>query len=97
MKLSSAFLTSTRSRRGGCLHIGEAVGGTGYRAVLFNPPAAVSPARVPEQVGFRTKPQLARVMLERALDTGTSAAWVTADEVYPRPEIIRGQHCRDAF
>jgi hypothetical protein len=36
-------------------------------------------------------------MLERALDAGTSAAWVTADEVYPRPEIIRGQHCRDAF
>jgi SRSO17 transposase len=26
-------------------------------------------ARVPEHVGFRTKPQLARVMLERALDT----------------------------
>jgi SRSO17 transposase len=27
-------------------------------------------ARVPEEVGFRTKPQLARVMLERALDAG---------------------------
>lgn len=35
MKLSSAFLTSTRSRRGGCLHIGEAVGGNGYRAVTL--------------------------------------------------------------
>jgi SRSO17 transposase len=45
-------------------------------------------ARVPEQVGFRTKPQLARVMLERALDAGVPAAWVTADEVYPRPEIV---------
>ena len=35
MKLSSAFLTSTRSRRGGRLHIGEAVGGNGYRAVTL--------------------------------------------------------------
>jgi SRSO17 transposase len=39
-------------------------------------------ARVPEEVGFRTKPQLAQLMLERALDAGVSAAWVTADEVY---------------
>ncbi len=38
-------------------------------------------ARVPEQVGFRTKPQLAQLMLERALDAGAPAAWVTADEV----------------
>ena len=27
-------------------------------------------ARVPEQVGFRTKPELARLMLERALAAG---------------------------
>ena len=33
-----------------------------------NDPARGGAARVPEQVGFRTKPQLARVMLERALD-----------------------------
>jgi SRSO17 transposase len=39
-------------------------------------------AKVPEEVGFRTKPQLARVMLERALDAGVPTAWVTADEVY---------------
>ena len=39
-------------------------------------------ARVPEQVGFRTKPQLARVLLERALDAGVPASWATADEVY---------------
>jgi SRSO17 transposase len=43
---------------------------------------AARPRRVPEGVGFRTKPQLARVMLERALDAGVPAAWVTADEVY---------------
>jgi SRSO17 transposase len=39
-------------------------------------------ARVPEQVEFRTKPELAQVMLERALDAGVPSAWVTADEVY---------------
>jgi SRSO17 transposase len=46
-------------------------------------------ARVPEQVGFRTKPQLARVMLERALDAGVPAAWVTADEVYGGSPTLR--------
>jgi SRSO17 transposase len=39
-------------------------------------------AHVPEQVGFHTKPQLAKAMLERALDAGVPAGWVTADEVY---------------
>ena len=39
-------------------------------------------AGIPEQVEFYTKPQLARVMLERALDTGVPCGWVTADEVY---------------
>jgi SRSO17 transposase len=39
-------------------------------------------AGVPEQVTFQTKPQLALTMLERALDGGMPAAWVTADEVY---------------
>jgi SRSO17 transposase len=39
-------------------------------------------AHVPEPVGFRTKPQLAQAMLERALDAGVPAGWVTADEVY---------------
>jgi SRSO17 transposase len=46
-------------------------------------------ARVPEQVGFRTKPALARVMLERALDAGVPAAWVTADEVYGGSPTLR--------
>ena len=31
--------------------------------------------------GRKTKPQLARVMLQRALESGVPAAWVTADEV----------------
>ena len=47
-------------------------------------------ARVPEQVGFRTKPQLARVLLARALDAGVPASWVTADEVYGQDPTLRG-------
>ncbi len=39
-------------------------------------------AGVPEEVGFATKPQLAKKMLERALGAGVSAAWVVADSVY---------------
>jgi SRSO17 transposase len=39
-------------------------------------------AHVPERVGFATKPQLAQAMLERAVDAGVPAGWVTADEVY---------------
>ena len=35
-----------------------------------NDPARCRAARVPEQVEFRTKPQLARMLLERALDSG---------------------------
>jgi len=45
-------------------------------------PARCRAAKVPEEVGFRTKPQLAQLMLERALDAGVPASWVTADEVY---------------
>jgi SRSO17 transposase len=45
---------------------------------------------VPEQVGFRTKAQLARVMLGRALDAGVPASWVTADEAYGQDPALRG-------
>jgi len=47
-------------------------------------------ARVPEEVGFRTKPQLARVMLQRALDAEVPATWVTADEAYGGDPALRG-------
>ena len=46
-------------------------------------------ARVPEEVGFQTKPQLARVMLQRALDAGVPAGWVTADEAYGGDPALR--------
>jgi SRSO17 transposase len=54
-----------------------------------NDPARCRAARVPAQVGFRTKPQLARVMLERALNAEVPASWVTADEVYGGDPALR--------
>ena len=39
-------------------------------------------AGVPERVVFRTKPQLARRMLERAMESGVPFGWVAGDEVY---------------
>ena len=39
-------------------------------------------AGVPEEVGMRTKPTLAKEMLQRALDAGVKAGWVLADCVY---------------
>jgi DDE superfamily endonuclease len=53
-------------------------------------PVRCRAAKVPEQVGFRPKPQLAQLMLERALDAGVPAAWVTADEVYGGSPALRG-------
>ena len=52
-------------------------------------PARCRAARVPEEVGFRTKPQLAQVMLQRALDAGVPASWVTADEAYGGDPALR--------
>ena len=39
-------------------------------------------AGVPEEVEMRTKPELAKEMLQRALDAGVKAGWVVADSVY---------------
>jgi SRSO17 transposase len=39
-------------------------------------------AGIPDELEHRTKPHLARLMLERALDAGIPAAWVTGDAVY---------------
>lgn len=46
-------------------------------------------AGVPADTGFQTKPQLAHAMLERALEAGVPAAWVTADEVYGGDRSLR--------
>ena len=39
-------------------------------------------AGVPENVLFRTKPRLAQLMLDRALESGVPFAWFTGEEVY---------------
>ena len=36
---------------------------------------------VPEKVAFCTKPQLARRMLERAMESGVPFGWLTGDDV----------------
>lgn len=46
-------------------------------------------AGIPEAVEFATKPELARRMIERALDAGAAAAWVAADEVYGHDSKLR--------
>ena len=46
-------------------------------------------AGVPEEIEFATKPELARQMLERALDAAVPAAWVTGDEVYGKHRPLR--------
>ena len=52
-------------------------------------PERCKAARVPQEVGFRTKPELARVILERASDDGVPASWVTADEAYGGNPALR--------
>ncbi len=46
-------------------------------------------AGVPESVGFQTKGQLARQMLQRALESGVPFAWFTGDEVYGSDRKLR--------
>jgi SRSO17 transposase len=46
-------------------------------------------AGVPREVEFATKPKLARRMLERALDGGVGAGWVSGDTVYGSDRRLR--------
>ena len=46
-------------------------------------------AGVPEYVEFRTKPQLAQLMLERAVESGIPFGWVTGDAVYGSDRNLR--------
>ena len=45
-------------------------------------PARCRAAGIPDHVGFATKPQLARMMIERAISAKVPFAWVAADEPY---------------
>ncbi len=58
-------------------------------------PARLAAAGVPDDVGFATKPALARAMLARALDAGIPARWVAGDEVYGADPGLRADlHAR---
>ena len=46
-------------------------------------------AAVPAEVEFATKPQHARVMIERAVEAGVSFAWFTADEAFGQNPGLR--------
>ena len=46
-------------------------------------------AGMPESVGFRTKPQLAQLMLERAVESEVPFGWVAGDEVYGNDRNLR--------
>jgi SRSO17 transposase len=46
-------------------------------------------ARIPEDIGFATKPAIACDMLAAALDTGMACAWVLADAVYGSDSKLR--------
>ena len=46
-------------------------------------------AQVPEGTEFATKPELARRMIERALQAGVPCTWVAADEVYGNNRKLR--------
>ena len=57
-------------------------------------PARCRAAGVPPGTAFATKPALARAMIIRALDAGTPAGWVTADEVYGQDPVLRSELAR---
>jgi SRSO17 transposase len=46
-------------------------------------------AGIPDDVAFATKPAQAQALLERALDAGVPAAWVTADSSYGDVKYLR--------
>jgi len=50
----------------------------------------LSEAGVPEGVGFATKGELAKTMLNRAFEAGVPARWIVADTVYGMTRGLRG-------
>jgi SRSO17 transposase len=56
-----------------------------------NDPDRMGAAGVPDEVGFATKPALAKTMICRALDARVPAAWVAGDEVYGANPGLRSE------
>jgi SRSO17 transposase len=46
-------------------------------------------AGIGDEVGFATKPELARSMLQRTLDAGVAVGWLTAAEIYGQDKRLR--------
>lgn len=57
-------------------------------------PARCATAGVPGDVTFATKPALARVMIDRALDAGVPTEWAAGDEVYGADPTLRKDPAR---
>jgi SRSO17 transposase len=57
-------------------------------------PARCRGAGIPQDTAFATKPALAKEMIGRALDAGTPAGWVAADEVYGQDPQLRAELAR---
>ena len=57
-------------------------------------PARCRAAGIPQDTAFATKPALATEMITRALDAGTPAGWVAADEVYGQDPQLRAELAR---
>jgi SRSO17 transposase len=53
-------------------------------------PQRCADAGVPAEVGFATKPELARMMIERVVKAGLPFGWVAADEFYGDNPGLRG-------
>jgi SRSO17 transposase len=70
-------------------------GQTLYDRALYLPkdwagaPARRTQVRIPDDIRFATKPQLATALVLRALDSGLPVAWVTGDEVYGGDSALR--------
>jgi SRSO17 transposase len=55
-------------------------------------------AGIPDEVGFATKPEQARVMVERAIGAGVPFGWFTADEFYGQnPGLRQWLETNDVF
>jgi SRSO17 transposase len=52
------------------------------RKARADDPARLAAAHVPAEVGFATKPRLARRMIEHTIAAGAPFAWMAADTVY---------------